>query len=134
LAHALPAPLRATSAAQATALLEQRRLCGRRDTKRSDWRGVRADAITSGVCCLRQSKRPGFGRGGWPGGRSGGWDGTWAQRRERTERQFVQRDRSRAAGRKPDRDPWARVKAAAPMLPVNTGHAPPSPVPAHRAL
>jgi len=99
LAHALPQPLRATSTAQATGWTERRRLCGRRDTKRSDWRGVRAAAITSGVRCLRYSQRPGFGHGGSPGGRSGGRDGTTAQRRERTERQFVQRARSRAAGR-----------------------------------
>lgn len=49
MAHALPEPLRVTSEAQAAGLTEQRRLCGRRDTKRSDWRGVRAAAITSGI-------------------------------------------------------------------------------------
>lgn len=37
------------SARWATAGPEQRLLCGRRDTKRSDWRGVRAAVTTSGV-------------------------------------------------------------------------------------
>jgi len=114
LAHALPQPLRATSAAQATGWREQRRLCGRRDTKRSDWRDVRAAAITPVVYCLRHSQRPGFGHGGWPGGRSGGRDETTAQRREWPKRQFVQRALSRTAGRKPDRDPRARDRAATP--------------------
>ena len=40
---------------------EKRRLCGRRATKRSDWRGGRAGASTS----MHQSiQRPGIGRGG----------------------------------------------------------------------
>jgi len=128
LAHALPQPLRATSEAQAAGWAEQRRLCGRRDTKRSDWRDVRAAAITSGVRFLRNSQRPGFGFGGWPGGRSDGRDGTTAQRREWTECQFVQRARSRAAGRKSDRDPGHGYGPLFPVLPVHTGHAPPSPV------
>jgi len=56
---------------------------------------------------------PASGMAGDRGGRSGGRDETWAQRREWTDRQFVQRARSGAAGRKPDRDPRARDRAAA---------------------
>jgi hypothetical protein len=53
-----------------------------------DWRGGRAGASTSEDSELR---RPGFGRGGWPGGRSGRCAATAAQRRERSAVQFVQR-------------------------------------------
>ena len=57
----------ATAAAQAPAHRhEGRRLRDRRDTKRSDWRGGRA-----GPSRLGDFRRPGSGRGGWPGRRSG---------------------------------------------------------------
>lgn len=74
---------------------------------------------------------PASGMASARGGRSGGWDGTTAQRRERTERQFVQRARSRAAGRKPDRGPRARDRAAAPRAAGD--HRPCSALPCARA-
>lgn len=46
----------AALAAKSTRSIYRRRLCGRRDTKRSGWRDGRADG--------RTSERPGFGLGG----------------------------------------------------------------------
>ena len=91
--------------------------------------GVSADGVTpsaaTGAAFESLRSLPGFLSPVFPaarlrawrvsgGGRSGGRDGTTAQRRKRTDRQFVQRARYRAAGRNPDRDPRARDRAAAP--------------------
>jgi hypothetical protein len=124
LAHGLPPPRgRCSVAADVPATLaqrlqrsrpndhEQRRLCGRRATKRSDWRGGRAAASASLSSCLQ---RPGNGYGGCPGWRSG---------RRRTERSAAQRPASQSvrqaglvhAQREGNRarDPRARERAAA---------------------
>jgi hypothetical protein len=81
--------------APATGLLEQRRLCERRATKRTSGkrlarRSSRGDHFRKfGFWSLKFSG-PASGVAGVRGGRSGGWDVTAAERRKRLARQFVQ--------------------------------------------
>lgn len=111
--------------------------------------GVSADGVTpsaaTGAAFEPLRSLQGFAVSGIPSGPASGLAGdrgddlaggtgpqrSAAQRREWTERQFVQRARSRAAGRKPDRDPRARDRAAAPSA---AGEHRPCPVPARSAL
>ena len=99
-AHALPTRRRSggRAAAKTPPCPALRRLRGRRDTKRSDWRGGRAAARH-----FRGAARA--------SGVAGGRGDDLAGRRERrsADGQFVKRARSRAAGRK--KSPRARARA-----------------------
>lgn len=134
LAHALPEPLRATSEAQATELLEQRRLRGRRDTKRSDWRGVRADAISSVVQDSGISSGPASGLAGDRGDDLAG--GTGPKRCGGSGPNASSSSGLFPAQREGNQTaiPGHGKGPLLPVLPVNTGHALPSPVSAHGAL
>ena len=109
----------------------------RRDTKRSDWRGVRAAAITSGV--------PGFRLPGLPAARLRVWRVTggtvWRSGRDHSAAAGAARTPVRPAGSLlrsgKETEPAIPGHGTGPLPlvpPVNTGHAPPSPVPAYSAL
>jgi len=109
---------------------------GRRDTKRSDWRGVRAAAITSGVRAsnVRTSSGPASGMVGDRGDDlAGGRDHSAAAGAARAPvRPAGSFPRSGKESR--PRSPGAGNGRYAPVLPVNTGRTPPSPALARSAL